>query len=342
MFTPEYLSGTAGGLTCYGFPIGGINVNAKNKLRSFKRANAYKNVFAFQNAFANAVTDGIHRYGIDGLPDTIPERHALLSNFWYPCSVLIEKEGGVVMMPACPSGEFNANSDPGKAFAFSYNGYSEEVELVIPGGANSSFLRKNGFGGYMKDGRRAVFIRESEIMYPFVRYAIQYAEAIADTMRTLDVCRKNIKRPYVVFAEESVKPTVEKYFEQRDGNEEYVISSGVFDPNKIVISPIVTNTDSLNSVISMIEWYQSQYRILCGFGGNMNLDKKGENLTTDEIHSGDDYANSRTDYWIRSLNDGFEIANDLFGTSIKAVNRRDKEEVKNAADDFSADKGGDS
>ena len=197
-------------------------------------------------------------------------------------------------------------------------------------------------GSTASKNAKGVYIRENALAYPFINQTLFFSEAIADTMRTLDVCRVNIKNPFIITCEESVKPSVERYMNQRKENEDYILSSGIFDANKIQVIPITTNTESLNACTSLIEWYENKYRELCGITNSTGIDKKGENLIQAEIGINNDYTELNPEKAIEYIQLGLDDVNKLFGTNIKVVKReKDQPDDLDPADDTKKDEKGD-
>lgn len=298
---------------------GDVGKSTKKKLATFK------NNISFQNTFSRLVLDALERYGFEGLPDTISERVLVQSTLWYAGVVFFERDGKLFALPGAPSGDgFNIYGDPASAWVFSKNGvFNEEVSVFIPGSDEASFLKEtDGF----KSGRKTkgVYVWENKLRYPFVNHTMFFSEAISDTMRTLDVCRTNIKNPFIITAEESVVPTVKRYLEQRENNETYVLSSGVFDATKVSVIPLTTNSDSLSSCTQLIEWYENKYRELCGVDNNGQMDKKGENLIQDEVTINDMYTELSVQKCIDCINEGLEYVNKIYGTNIKCVPKHKK------------------
>lgn len=293
-----------------------------------RKINRFKNSVMFRNCFARLVQDGLHRYDFDGLPDTVSKRVVLQSLLWYGGVVFFEYKGGIFALPGAPTGNFNINGDPGAAFVFTRNssiGFNKEVKLFIPGSDENAFLNKTGLIDAKQGQARGVYVWENAIRYPFINQTIFFSSAIADSMRTLDVCRVNIKNPYIIVAEESVVNTVKRYFDQRDENNEYIISSGVFDAAKVQLLPIATNSDTLTACTALIEWYEAKYRELCGVKNNAQMDKKGENLIRAEVSVNDEYTYMSPDKCMEYIQAGLDDANRLFGLNmkVKEVDRED-------------------
>lgn len=299
----------------------------KSGRKTKKKIASFKNNFMFQNIFSRLAQDALMRYKFNGLPETVSERALLQSLLWYGCVCFFEWEGGIFALPAAPTGSFNIYGDPKQAFVFSRNssiGFNKEIDLFIPGSDENAFLNRTDLINISSSTPRGVLVWENALRYPFINQTIFFSEAIADSMRTLDVCRVNLKNPYLIVAEESVVPTVKRYFEQRDNNETYILSSGIFDAAKVQILPVVTSSDTLAACSALVEWYEAKYRELCGVKNNSQIDKKGENLIQAEISVNDDYTFMGVDKSVKYIQDGLDIVNRIWGLSI-TVEEREKD-----------------
>lgn len=293
------------------------------------RLNKLKNNYLYQITFTRLMHDALNRYTFKNLPDTMSERVILQSLLWYGSVVIFEKDGAYVSLPGVPSGKgWNAYGDAAEAWVFSLNGtFNEPVDIYLPGEDESSFLKKTNTG-MMTGKARGVLVRENATMFPFINSVMYYSQAISDSMRTLDVCRQNIKQPFIITAEESIVNSVKKFFEERDNNNEYIISSGVFAADRISLLPIQTNSDALNAATELVDWYENKYRELCGIDNNSQIDKKGENLIQSEVSVNDMYTENSVDKCIEYIQKGLDDVNKLFGLNIKVEPKR-KELMKN-------------
>lgn len=299
----------------------------------------YKNAATFQNTFIRFLSDALSRYTFDGLPDTVSERVILQSLLWYGGVVFFEKNGSLLALPGAPTGDgFNLYGDPGSAWIFSRNGQlNEQIKLHIPGGDDDAFLRILADGRKTGKGGAGVYVWENQMRFPFIHTVTQYAEAVSDSMRTLDVVRQNLKHPYIIVADETVVPSIKEFFKKRDENLDYIIDSGVFPVDKIKILPLdAANTAQAKDVTELIEWYESKFRELCGIRSNSQTDKKGENLISDEVHINDDYEDLQVDRLIPYMQKQLDYVNKFYGTDIKVVSRK---EQTNEDDDILSDAG---
>ena len=317
--------------------------------KSVRKLAKMKNNAVWQNIFAQLIQDALDRYHLEGAPETISERVFLQSLLWYGSVAIFEKDGGLMALPCVPNGAgWNVYGDPAEGWLFSNIGQlNEPCNLYLPGSDEVSFLKKTN--GVKKNTKvNGVFIRENAICYPFIRHTCYYADAIADTMRTLDVCRQNIKQPFIIVAEESIVNSVKNFFKQRDENMEFIISSGIFPADKIQLLPFVTNSDNLKDATALIDWYFNKHKELCGFDNNGNIDKKGENLVMREITVNEEYTDAGVDKCIKYIQRGLDDVNKLYGTKISVVrnhkagnlSNKDEEEA-NENNDRNEDSGSD-
>lgn len=295
-----------------------------------KKLNKLKNNIQFQNTFARTLTDALNRYRIDGLPDTISERVVKQSLIWYGSVVFFEREGKPMALPGRATEEFNVNGDPKFGWVHGVNGFNERIRLYIPGADDSTFLREGNNLQSSPQSYKGVYVRENALTFPFVNYAMEYARNIADSMRTLDVCRANAKQPFVVVAEESIVGSVKAFFKERNDNNEYIISTGVFPADKINILPFSTNTENLKNCTDMIEWYWNQWRELCGLNSNSNPDKK-ERLITAEANANNEATDAQLDKSLEYIQFGLDQVNEVFNLNVTVRPTIEKEDYEDDA-----------
>lgn len=317
-----------------------IWLNPKDTNR--KKAAKFKNNFVFQNEFSKLTQDALNRYHIEGLPSTVSERVVLQSLLWYGYVFFFKKQDNILALPGLPDGSgLNAYGDFNGAYVYGANGFNERISLIMPGADDSRFLKKTIDGTYSYGDGTGVMVWENPLLYPFINTVYYFAQCIADAYRTEDVCRMNIKRPFIVTAEESVVPTVKKYFEDAEDNLEYIISSGVFPADKITVQPFDANPEYVRVASALIDWYEQKFRERCGFknqGGA--IDKKGENLISDEITQNDEYTEQSVDQVVKYIQQGLDLVNEKFGTNMTAevkeyedVQRNDREQFGDVSDE---------
>lgn len=290
--------------------------NAKDKTN--KKIAKIKNGIEFQNVFARLLTDALNRYKIEGLPDGCDERVILQSLVRYGSVIFFEREGSIMALPGSATEDFNVYGNPKHGWVWGRNGWNERVRLYIPGADDNDFLRIGVSGESAKQDYRAVFVRENAICYPFLNYVVEFSLAISDGMRTLDVCRANIKQPFIVVAEEAIVNSVKEFFKARNDNVEYVVSSGVFPSDKISLLPFETNADNLKNCTDTIEWYYNQWRELCGLQQNSNPDKK-ERLLVDEVNAGNQSSEVQIDKCMKYIQEGLDQCNKIWGLNMKVM-----------------------
>lgn len=260
------------------------------------------------------------RYHLEGLPDTVQERVVLQSLINYGCAVFFKKDGSVLSLPGMPgAGGLNANGDPVTANVFSRNGLiNEEVNLYTPGGAELELLKEGVYT--VPESGNGVIVWETKSRYPFINTIMYYASCISDTLRTIDTARMWIKVPFIPVCERELLDSVKETFKAIQENDELIpVSTGIQDIKKFNILPVQESGESIRNASALVDWYEQQFRSRCGIHSNTAIDKKGENLTSDEININDSYTNSATDELTEYLQSQFDFVNQMLGTNIKVV-----------------------
>lgn len=310
-----------------------IDLSLGGKSKTQRKIAEFKNSLAWQNAYHHFATKGLSRYEIENLEPCMSSRVMLMSLLYHGAICVFEKDGAILALPAAPCGNPNLNGDYKSCWVYGRNGFNEEIPLFIPG-ADENGLMKKGYVTLNQDKKpRGVLIRENEFMYPFINYCIDYAEKVSDTMRTIDVVRANIKRPYVIAAEEQLVPTVKKFFEERNANVDYIVSTGVFPADKISILPFETNAESIKVATDLIEWYYNDFDNKMFKNSNANPDKK-ERLLVDEVNSNNESRETEKQKFRDYLQEQLDFCNDCLGTNLQLKEEPKDDAVQGMVGDF--------
>lgn len=309
-----------------------IDLSLGGKSKTQRKIAEFKNNLAWQNAYHHFATKGLSRYEVENLEPCMSDRVVHCSLLYHGCICVFEKDGAILALPAAPVGNPNLNGDYKSCWVYGRNGFNEEIPLFIPG-ADESNLMKKGYVTLNQDKKpRGVLIRENPFMYPFINYCIDYAEKVADTMRTIDVVRANIKRPYVIACEEQLVPTVKKFFEERNANVDYIVSTGVFPADKISILPFETNAESIKIATDLIEWYYNDFDNKCFNNSNANPDKK-ERLLVDEVNSNNQSRDKEKEKFRDYLQGQLDFCNDCLGTNLQLKEEPENDAVQSVVGD---------
>lgn len=313
-----------------------MSIYMDGKSMTSKKLNAFKNRIEFQNVFASMANEATHgRYRIDNLPEGCNERVVLQSLLWYGSVCFFKKAGQILALPGLPTNNWTLNGDPTHCLVYGRNGYTEDIKLFIPNGENSALVRSTVGGLTESFDGTGVWCRENEMAYPFIFYVIDFAEKIADTYRTLDVTRANIKRPYVVTAEESIIESVKSFFNKRDNNEEYIISSGIFPADKINLLPFDQNPENIRDCTQLIDFYYAKFRELESISSApATIDKKAE-ITIPELNQNQGAQQAIADSVANVLQRELDFANKCLGTNMSVVSKMEeqKQEEEQAMED---------
>ena len=294
-----------------------------------KKLTQLQNRIVSQNIFFRLADVTLNRYKFNGLPETVSERVILQSLFAYGCVCFFEKNGALLALPGAPCGDgWNIYGEPLASWVFARNGnLNEEIPLYIPGGFNNKILTQGSLSTERKGEAKGVLVWESLSRYPIINETIFYSDRIADCLRTLDVNRKWLKRPFIPVGEDSVIPSIINMLKSIEQNDDIVpVDTGVMDIEKFDMRPVEITPDMINSVVSLCEWYENKYRELCGIENNGQIDKKGENLIKAEVQTNDQYTDLSLDRILPVIQDGLDNVNEFFGTSITVERVQEKQE----------------
>lgn len=289
-----------------------------------------KNKQVFINEFMRNLHDSLKRYSFDGLPDTISERVLKESLLYYGTAFFFEKQGNLLCLPGTPDGSgLNVYGDFGGAYVFGSNGFNERISVFLPGSDESGFLKKTNGGTVTGKG---VMVRENINMYPFINYAIYYAERQSDTLRKIEVAQSNAATPYLIVCKDAaMKNTIVSTFNDRNRNMPAILLSGVFDTQSIELFPFDISADAIKTMSETYDWYCSHFRELCGTKNSTSIDKKGENLLNAEININDEYTDAQADKAVETIQKGLDDVNKIFGTNITVTSyQQEREDYENA------------
>ena len=296
-----------------------------------KKMAKFKNQAEFMNVYADLVNEALSRYSFEGLPDTVNERVVLESLLWYGSVCFFMKEDQVLALPGLPTAAFTLYGDATEANIHGRNGFVDTIKLYVPNGDDSKLVRQSTNGTAPLDGT-GVWVRENRMVFPFINYCIEFAEKIADTYRTIDTIRLNMKRPYFIVAEESILNSVKAYFNKRDNNEEYIVSSGVFPADKINLMPFEKNPEDVRASTGLVEWYYAQFRKLEGYSSNTNVDKKAQ-ISIAELNRDSDVTDSKDNSVVEYLQEQLDFVNEKLGTNITVKSNIEREENEDVSSD---------
>ena len=273
-----------------------------------------KNNIEFMNWFNLLQQYAVNRYEFEGLPDTINERVLKQALLWYGSCAFFDKDDALFCLPARATQDFNVYGDPCFAWVYGRNGYNEQISLYIKGQDDTKFITK-GVSGQTHTKGKGVFVRENYMLYPFISYVYSYAMKLSDTARTIDTERFHLKRPYLVTAKEEILPTVKKYFEKVDENENFIVSTGIFDANDVNALPISLPTGALKDTEELQDWYLNQFLTLCGLNNNQDANKK-ERLIVDEVNANNESIDTNIKPMIEYLQEELDEVNKIYSTNI--------------------------
>lgn len=304
----------------FGYLIDIMQTSTGKKISKMKNNIEYMNWFNLLERYAQ------YRYEFEGLPDTVNERVLKQALIWFGSCAFFDRDDALFCLPARATTDFNVYGDPCYAWVYGRNGFNEQIGLYIKGQDDTSFITKGISGKYNTKGK-GVFVRENFKMYPFVNYVYSYAFKLSDTARTIDTERFHLKRPYIITAKEEVVPTVKKFMDKTADNEEYIVSTGIFDATDVNALPISLPTGALKDTEELQDWYLNQFLTLCGLNNNQDANKK-ERLIVDEVNANNESIDTNIQPMIEYIQEQLDEVNKIYSTniSVKAMKEEFEDE----------------
>lgn len=326
---------------------GDIGNITKEKIAKYENSRSF--ILAF-NRLVNMALD--YRYTFNNLPDTIDMRVLKQSLLFYGCAVLFKIGDTPMALPGVQDGKaIDLYGNPRSAYVFSRNGkltknvklnWKYDTESID--NFNLGVLDINPIDISENELKDGVIIYENKTRTPFIWTVIYFAEKIADSYRTLDMDRRWLKRPFIPRCEESEANSFDESLKKFMNNEDFTVSLHSHNIDKTDIFAVDIPATLCTSVTQLIEWYESQFKILCGIDSNSQVDKKGENLVVDELHQNNEYSEFNVNSVIEELNSQIEIYNKLTGLGIEAdvteTQQKAEEEAKEAQKAFNEKENG--
>ena len=286
-----------------------------------------------------------YRYRFDGLPETMDERVIKQALLFHGNVTLFDLDGVPVALPSAPDGKaYDVYGNAGSSYVFSKNG---RINFSVPLNyrySNSMLSDKKLLLGSKTENSEVsngVIVWERKTRMPFIWTTIYYAERIADTLRTLDLDRRWMKRPFIPRCEESEGRSFDESLKAFMNNEDFNVSLKSRNLDKTDIFTVDLAPELITHVTQLVEWYENQYKILCGIDSNSQVDKKGENLISDEVNIDEMYGDMHVDSVIDYMNEQLDIYNNLTGANIRCKmnmtkeqeERKDEREAENVSGD---------
>lgn len=279
---------------------------------SYKDVTKFQNIRSAVNTFARYCNIASHRFEFEGCPETISERVLREGLLWYPCISFWTVGDSTVAMPSVPGGSgFNAYGDLGDGFAYAKNGKVYKINYDIPGGDTVRILNET-VGPRVSAEYSGRYIRANDLMFPFINTVIFYTEQVADTLRAIENARILLKHPIGLYTTEAQKKNWEKWYNELKENQPIMFinknkPADGHEPDKAEVVNLVEGGDIIKPASEVLDWFENRFLAECGVGNiGSQVDKKGENLISDEVHGSDAVTNMVTEGLVEYINNELE------------------------------------
>lgn len=162
----------------------------------------------------------------------------------------------------------------------SYNVYNQPLTATIEG---------NDYSKEVEIGKEAIILRDSSILKPAIINSIEYIRKIADVRRSCEVYVKAMKKPLIFAINQDKKKSVDVFYNKFNTNENYImINSKLFED----INYYQDSTHNSADLKGLYDYEQSLfYELLKTLGISTVQTEKKAQMTDDEIHKNDSFAN---------------------------------------------------
>lgn len=242
-----------------------------------------------------------------GLTETMSERSMREGLLWYPIVAIFKVGDNWVNLPAVPGGRgFNAQGNFGDGYAYGKNGQVYHIAFHMQGEDETAFLKRTpgvATGAYYE----GYAIRARDNCAPLINTVIFYSEQIADLMSALANCTPLMHHPIALQANQKQRATAIKWYKEMEQNIPFIFTPPVNDSSGRLFQAepvnLLANGDIVKPTVELLDWFNNQCLTEIGVTNmGSQVDKKGENLTTDEIHGTDEVTNIVVDNQVNLIN----------------------------------------
>jgi hypothetical protein len=149
-----------------------------------------------------------------------------------------------------------------------------------------------------------------------------------------------MKIPFIPVIPESMKDSMESLVKSIEDNEKFIpVTAKGGDLDRFDLHDMLGREEAVRMCMELIDWYEQKFRECCGFDSNSSIDKKGENLLSDEVNFNLDFTNKITNFNIDYLNKQLDYVNKMLGTDMhaKEVEGNEDEKAGLQSDDSTGD-----
>ena len=290
----------------------------------------YENDFVYNVVLNDLYNTALERYRFTGLPESVNERVLKEALLLQGTACFFEYAGGVLCLGGMPSTDLNIYGEWKNYYIYGANGFNKTVELYMKGAEEVSFINEGINEVTTDENIKGVMIREKyDFSIPFIKTVELYAKRIADVMRGLDVVVNHSKYPYIITCPDNLVATVNTMLKKaKENNDQIVLSTGVFDADKIQIVPLANNSQgSIQTFMQLIEFYKNAFKEACGISNLTQNNFKKANLTTVETDNNEDYTQRQTDKVLECMQNDLNFVNKIFNLNIRVEKIQQEEDA---------------
>lgn len=260
---------------------------------SFKKAAAIASIRTGARVFARYANLASMTLDFEGLTNTMSNRAMREGLLWYPIVAVFKVGDSWINLPAVPGGRgFNAQGNFGDGFAYGKNGRVYHVTFKMPGEDEADFLKRTP-GPETPGEYRGYCLRANDACMPLIDTVLYYSEQIADLLGAISGVTPLLHHPINFQCTQRQRASAIKWYKELEANLPFMFTPYETPDNtraSFHAEPVnlLANSDIIKPTVELIDWFDNRCLTEIGIANiGSQVDKKGENLTEDEIHGTD-------------------------------------------------------
>lgn len=271
----------------------GSTSNGSYSLDQYRTNSARDRKALAENMYFRILSElSANRFKWTGLPPTVDARFLELTLYRSALSVFFKHDKfGFLALPASGSGDFNM--------------YNTPTSYTVTG---------NRFVSQKVLAKDCVPIWANALRIPETDTVLLYATRLAELDMTIEINARQMRRTYVVFAEENQRLSYENIMRQHDEGTPAIFGTQYLDLAKIQVFPSAPNENAVLNLQVAKSKVWNECMTMLGIN-NANQDKR-ERLVAAEVGANDEQVDSTRDVSLRARQEAARRINQRFDLSV--------------------------
>lgn len=280
-----------------------------------KPKSEFDNEITWQNELAGLITDALHRYKWNDLPEETSARVLEMNALTRGWLGLADVDGAKLALMFAPDGRLNVNGDPAGAWGYGFNGFNKHFDVYVPGADDYKVMTQTAGGYDYRIKPQAVLERANTLAYPEIFILVKAADRICDAMRSMDIIARGSKFPTIITCDDRQAGEVQRLLNAIDDNAYRVIGLGAMPFDTFKVFDTGVKPENLLTLWEYRENVINEAREKLGIISNPAA-KKRERLIVDEVNANNEQTLINLDKGLEAREKFCENVNKLWGLNI--------------------------